>query len=294
MKKILLFITPFLFICIAQTQATDTVSRTNQSVDISVMTFNIRYDNPGDGVNTWKERKEKAAQTILTYKADIIGIQEALYNQIMDLEESLNDYKWIGVGREDGKQSGEYVPIFYNSKKFTAIESGYFWLSENPSVPSLGWDAVCRRVATWAKLKDNRNGKTIFVLNTHFDHIGEVARAESVELILKAVEEHTKNTSCPIIVTGDFNADPNSSVVKGLTDSNKHYSLTDSYTVALKKYGPEQTFQGFGHTPIEEQSRIDYIFVKNDISVLEYRVIDDRRGEQYISDHYPILVKASY
>lgn len=294
MKKILLLIVPFIFFGVTTAQTTDSISSPCKTNEINVMTFNIRYDSPSDGANSWKERKEKVAQTILNYKADIIGIQEALYNQIMDLEFSLEGYKWIGVGRDDGKQKGEYVPVFYNSNLFTPVESGSFWLSESPTVPGLGWDAACPRVATWALLKDNRNGKIIFILNTHFDHIGEVARAESVKLILRAVEDYTEDTSYPVLVTGDFNASPHSSVIKELTNHSKNIFFTDSYAVTPIKYGPVQTFQGFGRTPLEEQDRIDYIFVKNRVSVLEYRVIDDRRGEHYISDHYPVVVKVSY
>ena len=138
-----------------------------QPESIRVMTFNIRYDNPDDGANAWPKRKDLVANLIRFYEPDMIGVQEALYGQILDIQESLPDYEWFGVGRDDGDKAGEFIPIFYNTKKFILVEKGHFWLSENCEKPGLGWDAACNRITTWGKFQSKVSGKKFFVFNTH-------------------------------------------------------------------------------------------------------------------------------
>ncbi len=134
-------------------------------------------------------------------------MQEALHVQMNDLQKALPDFKYAGVGRTDGKQDGEYSAIFYNAKKLQLLESKTFWLSETPTVAgSKSWDAAITRIVTWAKFKDIESSKTFFVFNTHFDHIGKVARRESAKLLLKKINEIAGNSS--VIITGDFNATP--------------------------------------------------------------------------------------
>ena len=260
---------------------------------INVMTFNVRLDTEADGLNNWKYRKEIAANTITFYQADIVGTQEVLHNQLTDLENLLPDYSSIGVGREDGMEKGEYSAIFYNNKKLTETGSGYFWLSENPlSIGQKGWDAACERIATWAKLKDNQTGKIFFVLNTHFDHIGKIARRESAKLILNKVKLYSKKM--PVIVMGDFNSEPESEAIQILTDTSNPLCLTDSYRISPIVQGPEWTFHEFGRLPLNERTRIDYIFVKNNVKVLSYKVIDEKVDNKYISDHNPVLVQVRF
>ncbi|MBP1663159.1 MAG: putative endonuclease/exonuclease/phosphatase family protein [Bacteroidetes bacterium] len=265
----------------------------NNPSTINVMTFNVRLDTEADGLNNWKYRKEIAANTITFYQADIVGTQEVLHNQLLDLEKLLPDYSSIGVGREDGMEKGEYSAIFYNNKKLTETGSGYFWLSENPlSIGQKGWDAACERIATWAKLKDNKTGKIFFVLNTHFDHIGKIARRESAKLILNKVKLYSKKM--PVIVMGDFNSEPESEAIQILTDTSNPLCLTDSYRVSPIVQGPEWTFHEFGRLPLNERTRIDYIFVKNNVKVLSYKVIDEKVDNKYVSDHNPVLVQVGF
>jgi len=265
----------------------------NNPSTINVMTFNVRLDTEADGLNNWKYRKEIAANTITFYQADIVGTQEVLHNQLLDLEKLLPDYSSIGVGREDGMEKGEYSAIFYNNKKLTETGSGYFWLSENPlSIGQKGWDAACERIATWAKLKDNKTGKIFFVLNTHFDHIGKIARRESAKLILNKVKLYSKKM--PVIVMGDFNSEPEAEAIQILTDTSNPLRLTDSYRVSPIVQGPEWTFHEFGRLPLNERTRIDYIFVKNNVKVLSYKVIDEKVDNKYVSDHNPVLVQVGF
>src|SRR4026207_453076 len=173
-----------------------------QSQELNVMTFNIRYNNKNDSLNAWPYRKDNAASQVKFHNVHILGVQEALHDQIMDLSQSLTKYKYTGVGRDDGKTKGEYSAIFYDTTRLKLIESSTFWLSLTPEVPgSKGWDADITRIVTWARFKDNISKKIFFVFNTHFDHIGQEARRESAKLIKRRVKEIAGNN--PVIITGD-------------------------------------------------------------------------------------------
>lgn len=258
---------------------------------LKVMTFNIRYDNPDDNLNNWKYRKDEVVKFIRSEKIDILGAQEVLVNQLKDISKKLPEYNVIGVGREDGIDKGEFSPIFYKKDKFTLKKSGYFWLSESPEKPSKGWDAVCERIATWAEFKDNISGNKLFVLNTHFDHIGTVARKESVALIKEKVA--LLSSGLPQLIMGDFNADPESAVVEQMLLATDSISLFDSKAVASKVYGTDWTFNGFGTIPIKERKIIDYIFVSGEISVQKHYVSAETANGVFLSDHAPVFIKIS-
>lgn len=162
-----------------------------QNTVCKVMSYNIWYANPDAGENTWENRRDGVANAVIDQKADIVGMQEVLFRQVADLEKLLPEYSWVGVGRDDGKQGGEFEPIFFNRERFDLVQSGNFWLSETPdSAGSLGWDAKCIRIATWVQLKDKNSGLEIFVFNTHFDHEGETARLESAKLLVKKIQNN--------------------------------------------------------------------------------------------------------
>lgn len=256
---------------------------------VNVMSFNIRYDNPEDSLDNWKYRKDRAANAIRFYDVDILGTQEVLHNQLVDLQQRLPEYDVIGVGREDGKEKGEYSALWYKKDRFTLLDSGYFWLSETPEVPgSKGWDGACERIASWAKLKDKTSGKEYFALNTHLDHVGVVARREGVTLILDKVNE--LSNGLPVIVTGDFNAEPESDVIKHVTDAANPEHLTDSRSASPLVYGPAWSFHDFGKIPYARRPLIDYVFVRNGLEVLRYGVLAETENEAFLSDHAPVLV----
>jgi len=287
MKKINLLVLSLVTLsCFAQKNT----NRISNPAELNVMTLNVRLDSESDGLNNWKYRKAVAANTITYYDADVVGTQEVLHNQLIDLETALPDYTSIGVGREDGMEKGEYCAIFYNHNRLTEIGSGYFWLSENPmNIGKKGWDAACERIATWAKLQDKQTRKIFFVLNTHFDHIGKTARIESAKLILDKVKLYSKKL--PVIVTGDFNVNPKSEAIKIITDETNPLHLADTRAISQKVEGPDWTFHDFGRLPLNERELIDYIFVKNNVNVLDYKVIDEKVDNQFISDHNPVLVR---
>ena len=286
MKKIYLMLLPFLAAACGQ-GGQQAATQTDEPVN--VMTFNVRYDNPDDSLNNWNYRKDRVANAIHFYDADIVGTQEVLHNQMEDLRQRLPGYESIGVGREDGKEAGEYSALWYRADRFTAKESGWFWLSETPEVAgSKGWDGACERIATWAKLQDKLTGKELFVMNTHLDHVGVAARREGVKLVLDKIQE--LGGDLPVILTGDFNAEPESDVIKQVTDTADPEHLTDARTVADLVYGPNWTFHDFGSIPYEHRERIDYIFVKNGLEVLKYGILAETEGDAYLSDHAPVLV----
>lgn len=257
---------------------------------IHVMSFNIRYDNPEDSLDNWKYRKDRAATAILFYEADIVGTQEVLHNQLEDLKQRLPQYGVVGVGREDGKEKGEYSALWYNKERFDLTDSGYFWLSETPEVAgSKGWDGACERIATWVKLKEKKGGREYFALNTHLDHVGVAARREGVTLMLNRVNELAG--SLPVIVTGDFNADPESDVIAHVTDQNDPLHLTDSRTISPIVYGPAWTWHDFGQLPYDRRPLIDYVFVRGNLQVLKYGILAEMENEAFLSDHAPVLVQ---
>lgn len=246
-----------------------------------VMSYNLRFDNPADGINQWSSRKEKVFSLIKKYQPDIIGVQEALQHQLVDIVTNNSTYAYIGVGRDDGKTAGEYSAIIYNKKRFVVLEENTFWLSETPETPgSKNWDAAITRVATWAKLKDKKTKKVYFVLNTHFDHIGTEARLKSAQLIKSKLNALAGNL--PVIVTGDFNCEPTEAPYATMTN-NEHYKLADA-----GKGNMEGTYCTFAVNG-QPCKRIDYIFFSADWTGSNYQVINDNDGQNYPSDHLPIM-----
>lgn len=254
------------------------------SQPIQVMTFNIRYSTPKDGLNSWDNRKDFVANLLNYYEPDFFGVQEALHEQMVYLDQALPSYSYIGVGRDDGVQKGEYSGVFYRKDLYESIESGTFWLSKSPEKPSVGWDAAMERICSFVLLERKQDHKRFWVFNTHFDHIGVQARVASAKLILKQIKKKNKQ-DYPVFLTGDFNLVPEEepiAVVKEVFADSKEASLT-------KPYGPTGTFNGFEFDkPLER--RIDYIFVSGqNIVVDKYRVIDDFRDFRYPSDHMPVM-----
>ena len=260
------------------------VQAQQNSIELKLMTSNIRYANPDDGVNFWDNRKDWYAESVNFSDIDIFGAQEALYSQVEDIKKSLNQYDFIGTGR-DGGNAGEFSPIFYKKERFQVLDSATFWLSPTPDkVASKGWDAALPRIVTWAKFKEKSSGKIFFFFNTHFDHMGVKAREESAQLILNKAKDIAADT--PFFLTGDFNVPPSENPYKIITKE-----LSDSALKAEKTYGPPYTFNGFQLEPDFNRDRIDYIFYKgNTISIAKYQVLDAQRGALFISDHFPVII----
>lgn len=254
--------------------------------ELVLMTYNIKLDYPKEGENSWDQRKDWVTGQINFYAPDIFGVQEAMPNQMKDMDSTLTNYGFVGVGRDDGKEKGEYSAIFYIRKKFVIKESSTFWLSQTPESVSLGWDAANHRVCTYALFEDIESKEQFWIFNTHFDHVGVEARANSTILILKKIDELTSGR-LPVILMGDFNLEPeneNIQLIKTILEDSKEISTT-------APFGPPGTFNNFEFDkPVTR--RIDYIFVsKKNIDVNKYAVLSDNRNLKYPSDHLPVYVE---
>lgn len=250
-----------------------------------LMTYNIRFDNPDDGLNAWPYRKEHVAQMVKFYEVEILGVQEALHHQLRDIIGLLDGYEYVGVGRDDGDSLGEYSAIIYRTQRFQLQFTGTFWLSETPDKPSLGWDAACKRVCTWAIFKDRSSGKTFAMFNTHFDHVGKDARRNSAKLLLNRITAIADNL--PVLITGDFNMIPTDSSVAMIASA-----YADTYNLSpFGHYGPVGTWNGFDYnSPLTD--RIDYCFVDSSkVDILRHAHIDDAIRQRFPSDHLPVLVE---
>lgn len=254
-----------------------------QSQEIKVMTYNIKYDNVNDTVNNWNDRKERLVELIAHYNPSFIGMQEALNRQVTYIDSCLTDYTYIGKGREDGKQQGEYTEIHYDSTRFKILEEKTFWLSNTPNKVSIGWDAALERICTYGLFEAKNTGMKLYVFNAHFDHKGARAREKSAQLIIANIKE-INTDKLPVILMGDFNLTPDEKPIQSI----KAYMNDGQEITESPFYGPSGTFNGFDRNKVLDQ-RIDYIFVKN-LRIKEYIHIDDRMENlKFISDHLPVL-----
>ena len=256
-------------------------SCSNAEPDLKIISFNIRYNswNNIDGDNGWPFRKEAVVNMITQEHPDAIGLQEALVDQLLYLDSSLPTYHRVGVGRDDGNEGGEFMAIYYDTTRLEYLGYNTYWLSETPEVPSLGWDAACRRTVTTLKLRDRHSGKEFVYLNTHLDHIGMVARAESAKFIASTIKDFP--TDLPVILGGDMNSTIDDTIfntfyANGL-QSAKELSGSESNDI---------TYNAFGKG---EGSAIDHFFVRN-AKVSTFNTLTADYGAPYISDHYPIAI----
>jgi len=251
----------------------------------TIVSYNIRYDNNWDIENSWEIRRSNIIQMLIKYSPSILGIQEGLLTQVQYIDSSLINYDYVGVGRDDGKNKGEFCAIYFDTTRYVLLKNSTFWLSETPDTISVGWDAALERICTYGLFKDRITKKEFWVFNTHFDHMGSIAREKSSRLILKRIKKINRQ-SLPVILMGDFNSIPNSPPVKEIITE-----LSDALQISKEKlHGPRGTFNGFNEDlPIEK--RIDYIFTKK-LKVLSYRHINDRlENNRHISDHLPVMIK---
>ena len=248
------------------------------------MTYNIKYDNTKDRVNNWNDRKESLVSLIRYYKPSFIGTQEALHHQVNYIDNGLSNFSFVGVGRDDGKQKGEYTAIHYDNTIYKNIYNNTFWLSKTPEKVSVGWDAAMERICTFGLFEHLKTKERLYVFNTHFDHKGEKAREKSAKLILKKIKK-INDENLPVVLMGDFNLRPEEKPIQQIKSK-----MQDGKDVTEHSfYGPEGTFNGFDWN-MELDRRIDYIFVKK-FKVKSYIHIDDRmQDNKHISDHLPVLI----
>lgn len=281
MKKLIIFVS-LLFLAMAYGKAED-------KEVLKIATFNLRMDTPSDGENAWFHRKDMVNDLIRFYGFDLFGTQEGFTHQLNDILR-LSDYRFIGVGRDDGKDAGEHCAIFYRSDRFKVLDQGDFWLSEHPEKPGRGWDGTCcNRICTWGKFEDLKNHKQFYFFNVHYEYEGDVARRESSNLMISRIKSIAGNQ--PVFLTGDFNAFPTEEPIRILNDSG---FLNDSYKITKEApFGPVCTYHGYDST-IKTEERLDYIWVTDSIQIDKYGVLTNTLYGHTPSDHFPMMVVAEF
>ncbi len=262
------------------------VSCNQEPATVKVMSYNIRYGTADDGDYIWANRRDAAVAMIQDQDPLVFGVQEALDFQLEYLEENCPAYKHVGVGREDGVSDGEHMAVFYNSEKAELVNWGTYWLSETPDVPSLGWDAACKRTATWTLIKDLTTGKHFYFVNTHLDHVGKEARRNGLVLLVERIGAMNPE-GYPMILCGDFNVYPTDPCLKDLRglmlDARETATVTDEGT----------TWHNWGK--VDGTPGIDYIFYKGFKACDSFqRVTQPYNGVNYVSDHYPVTAVLQY
>ena len=254
--------------------------------DLNIASYNIRYNNPGDSLDAWPHRKDLLRNMVRFYDFNVFGVQEALAGQIKDLSE-MDNYSYVGVGRDDGKTKGEYAAIFYKKDRLNLISSGTFWLSATDTEhPNKGWDAVLPRICTWASFQDKKTGLQFYHFNTHFDHVGVEARRESSKLIMRKMKEIAGTSA--VMLTGDFNVSQENESYHLFNNSG---FLKDAFDTASIKLSNSGTFNGFKLTPTTD--RIDHVFLSNAFTARRYGVLTNSFMGHFPSDHFPVMVVIS-
>lgn len=271
----------FLLLCLMCLSTLASPAKTPSRDEVKVISYNIRFVNKKDGANIWQNRAKASPAMIRDYAPDVFGVQEALAVQLEYLDDKLPHYSFVGVGREDGKKKGETMAIFYNTRKVRLLDWGTYWLSETPDKPSRGWDADCKRTATWTLMEMKDSGRKFFYVNTHLDHRGDVAQQKGLELIVEHIAAMNPE-ELPMILTGDFNVTPEDPVLGGLNTK-----MLDARKTALKT-DSRATFNAWG----KSASIIDYIYHSGFSECAEFEtIVRQYKGVLYISDHYPIVAR---
>ena len=260
------------------------VFQSGTSQSIKVISFNIRFDNPGDGNNQWSLRKSDVIDFINYEEADFLGMQEVLLSQLNDLKRDLDQYESIGVARDDGKERGEFSPILYYSNRWKLLESQTFWLSETPDTPSKDWDAALPRICTWGKFEHQVTENVIYVFNTHYDHRGTESRLNASKLIIDQITKIAEGKQ--VVLVGDFNAEPDSQPIRTILNRN----MNDAFSSSSISFGCTGTFNGFNYEE-DPKRRIDYVFFTQDFTANKYAVASQLIEGRYLSDHFPVIVQ---
>ena len=252
---------------------------------LKVMSYNVRYGTADDGVYSWPNRMDAAVAMIEDQRPAVFGVQEGLRFQLDFIAEKCPEYQYVGVGREDGEERGEHMAVFYDTTRVALKDWGTYWLSETPDEPSKGWDAACKRTATWTLIYDKVADKHFYFVDTHLDHVGEEAREKGLALVVERIGAMNPE-NYPMILLGDFNVFPDDPCLTGL-----RAVMTDAREVAAVTSN-ESTYHGYGTV---EKAPIDYIFYSGFAGCEEFaRVTKPYLECPYVSDHYPVTAVLKY
>jgi endonuclease/exonuclease/phosphatase family metal-dependent hydrolase len=273
-----------------------------KSLELRMMTFNVRTGTAKDGPNDWKLRKDLVFEVFRNEKPDVAGLQEPFRFQLDELAQALPEYGQVGVGRQDGKTQGEYAAILYNKDLFEVQDSGTFWFSDTPEVPgSITWGNACTRICTWARFRDKRSDQSFYHFNLHIDHVSQPSREKSVRLLADRIAKR-QHPAEPFMVTGDFNVDESNPVVQYLlgkgneakdgATSDTQIRLVDTFRVAHPDAAEAGTFCEFVGKKTGE--KIDYILVPPQTEVLGAEIVRWNKDGRYPSDHFPVTARIRF
>ena len=261
-------------------------SCSKEPASLPVMSFNVRCASANDGEYSWPLRRDAACAMINEHRPAVFGVQEALTSQMDYFMENCPDYAWVGVGREDGVSEGEHMSVFYDTRRIELVDWGTYWLSETPSEPSYGWDAACRRTATWTLLKDKEADRHFYFVNTHLDHVGKEARRNGLVLLVERIGAMNPE-GYPMILTGDMNVYPDDPCLENLR------TLMEDARQTAAQTDNDYTYHGWG--TVSGTPPIDYVFYKGFSSCEKLEVIrEPYLGMKYVSDHFPVQAVLKY
>jgi len=305
LRLIILFLCLWIFLslCCCQGFAGEVSEQAGtDSLELKVMSFNIRYGTADDGENHWNNRREMVFDLLRKHKSDVVGLQEALKFQIDEIIKAVPVFDMVGIGRDDGKTKGEYSAILYNRERFAVDESGTFWLSDTPEVPgSITWGNDCTRICTWARFLEKNSERAFYIYNLHLDHISQPSREKSVVLVAERIGQRKHKE--PFIITGDFNAGEDNPAIlylkgKAVLDNGKEsesenpFAVVDTFRVMhpdAKDVGTFNEFKG-----IRSGEKIDYIFTIPDVKILEAAILYDNVEGRFPSDHFPVMARFGF
>lgn len=257
-----------------------------QGQALRVMTYNIRLDLASDGVNAWAKRRDWVVAQVQWLRPDLFGLQEVLPNQKADLIADLPRYRLFGEGR-DAKGAGEASPVGYDTERFEFLAGDMFWLSPTPEVSSRGWDAAYPRIATWARLRIRGSQQVVLAINTHWDHVGIIARRQSAAQLVRWIGTNARHCE-QVLLFGDFNSEIDSEQMRIIVRS--PLGLRDARAITKSApFGPGGTFNGF-KPGSPDSSAIDHILVGGQAELERYAVFSQSIDGRVPSDHFPVLV----
>lgn len=289
LKTVVIF--GLLRLAFAHAVAAQSEVRNSTDLELNVMSFNIRYGTAPDGGNSWLLRRELVFEVLQEQQPDVVGLQETLRFQLDEIRARFPEYGEVGVGRDDGKTSGEYSAILYHRERFAVMEENTIWFSDTPDKPgSMHWGNKFPRICTWARLTEKQSGCGFYVYNVHLDHESQISREKSAHFLSEMIAKRAG--SFPVVVTGDFNAGENNSAIQSLKNPSAQLvdktasPLIDTFRILHPDADSVGTFHAFSGNRIGE--KIDYIFVQNDARVLSAEINHDQRAGHYPSDHFPV------
>jgi endonuclease/exonuclease/phosphatase family metal-dependent hydrolase len=264
--------------------------------ELRVMSFNVRFAKPGHSEeakeNNWNDakfpRRERTIRVIKEYSPDVLGVQEARDLQITDLKHALPDYEFYGIGRDDGKLSGEFSAIFFRNRRFAQTDAGSFWLSPTPDKPGTTFSFnKLPRIASWVRLKDKQSDREFVLLNMHWDHQDSKAREQAAALVRERLDKI--GGDLPLLVVGDLNSFEDTPAFKTLINAKDATGrkLADSFRALRPDRSPdESSFNDWRGTL--KGSRIDFILHTSEFTPVAADIVRTSYDGRWASDHYPV------